>query len=101
MSLRREFQARRDYLLPALRRLGFGLSVTPQGAFYLYADCSGLGFDSDRLAKALLEEAGVAVTPGMDFGSNQPERYLRFAYTTSLDNLREGVSRIRRYLVQA
>ena len=52
---RHEFQARRDYLLPALRELGFGLSVTPQGAFYLYADCSALG-DSDRLAKALLEE---------------------------------------------
>ncbi len=94
---RHEFQARRDYLLPALRELGFGLSVTPQGAFYLYADCSALG-DSDRLANALLEEAGVAVTPGMDFGTHQPERYLRFAYTTSLDNLREGVDRIRGYL---
>jgi aspartate/methionine/tyrosine aminotransferase len=95
---RREFQARRDYLLPALRELGFGLSVSPQGAFYLYADCSALGQASDRLAEALLEEAGVAVTPGMDFGSHQPERYLRFAYTTSLDNLREGVARIRRFL---
>ncbi len=97
---RREFQARRDYLLPALRELGFRLSVSPQGAFYLYADCSALGGDSDRLAEALLEEAGVAVTPGMDFGTHQPERYLRFAYTTSLDNLREGVARIRRYLVR-
>jgi aspartate/methionine/tyrosine aminotransferase len=95
---RHEFQVRRDYLLPALRELGFGLSVTPQGAFYLYADCSALGGDSDRLAEALLEEAGVAVTPGMDFGSHQPERYLRFAYTTSLENLREGVARIQRYL---
>ncbi len=46
----------------------------------------------------LLEQVGVAVTPGMDFGSHQPERYLRFAYTTSLDRLREGVRRIAAFL---
>ncbi len=95
---RQAFAERRDFLLPALRDLGFGLPVTPGGAFYLYADCSKFAQDSAQLADALLREAGVAVTPGLDFGDNQPERYLRFAYTTSLTNLHEGVRRIRRFL---
>lgn len=95
---RREFQARRDYLLPALRDLGFGIPVTPQGAFYLYADCSRLTNDSYAFAVRLLEEAGVAITPGIDFGRFEPERSVRFAYTNSLDNLREGVARIKGFL---
>lgn len=95
---RREFQARRDYLLPALRDLGFDIRVEPQGAFYLYADCSRFTGDSFRFARDLLERAGVAVTPGLDFGANAPERHLRFAYTTSLENLREGVRRIGEFL---
>ncbi len=95
---RREFQARRDYLLPALRDLGFDIQVEPQGAFYLYADCSRLTGDSFAFARELLERAGVAITPGRDFGSNAPERHVRFAYTTSLENLREGVRRIAAFL---
>jgi aspartate/methionine/tyrosine aminotransferase len=95
---RQAFEKRRDYLLPALRELGFEISVTPRGAFYLYADCGGLAEDSGALANRLLESVGVAVTPGMDFGRNRPERYLRFAYTTSLEQLREGVRRIREFL---
>jgi len=95
---RQAFQQRRDYLLPALRELGFDIPVTPQGAFYLYADCSRFSNDSFQFAADLLEQAGVAVTPGIDFGNHLPERHLRFAYTTSLENLAEGVERIRRYL---
>lgn len=95
---RREFQARRDYLLPTLRDLGFDIQVEPQGAFYLYADCSRLTRDSFAFARELLERAGVAITPGRDFGSNAPERHVRFAYTTSLENLREGVRRIAAFL---
>ena len=95
---RREFQARRDFLLPAVRGLGFEVAVEPQGAFYLYADCSRFTDDSFAFALDLLERAGVAVTPGKDFGSNQPERYVRFAYTTALEELQEGVERIRKYL---
>jgi len=91
---RLEFRARRDYLLPALRELGFDIPVTPQGAFYLYADCTRFTDDSLAFSEALLEEAGVAVTPGLDFGHNLPERHLRFAYTTSLERLEEGVRRI-------
>jgi len=95
---RAEFQARRDYLLPALRNLGFILSGTPQGAFYLYADCSRFTDDSYRFVYTLLENAGVAITPGIDFGFNKPERHVRFAYTTSLERLREGVRRLEKYL---
>ena len=95
---REAFQARRDFLLPALRALGFVFAGEPEGAFYLYGDASALASDSFGLAEALLEEAGVAVTPGVDFGSNLPERHLRFAYTTALPRLEEGVERIRRFL---
>ncbi len=95
---RAEFQRRRDYLLPRLRELGFSIPVTPEGAFYIYAGCSGLGMESADLASALLEEAGVAVTPGHDFGHNAPERHLRFAYTTSMSDLEEGVARIGAFL---
>ncbi len=95
---RLRFQERRDFLLPALERLGFAFPVRPQGAFYLYGRCDALAPDSDRLAEALLERRAVAVTPGRDFGHHEPERYLRFAYTTDLGRLQEGVERIRRFL---
>jgi aspartate/methionine/tyrosine aminotransferase len=95
---RQAFQARRDYLHPALRELGFSIPVTPQGAFYLYAGCADLCDDSQEFARRLLHEAGVAVTPGLDFGFNQPQSHLRFAYTTDLERLREGVERIEGFL---
>lgn len=95
---RREFARRRDYLLSALRELGFAVPVTPGGAFYVYADCRHFTADSFGFAADILEQAGVAVTPGSDFGHNRPEHYLRFAYTTSLENLEEGVRRLRGFL---
>jgi aspartate/methionine/tyrosine aminotransferase len=95
---RADFKRRRDYLLPALRELGFGIPVTPQGAFYLYADCSRFTTDSYAFALDVLDKAGVAITPGKDFGVNAPERHVRFSYTTSLENLKEGVERLRKYL---
>jgi len=95
---RLEFRTRRDYLLPALRDLGFDIAGTPEGAFYLYADCSRFTDDSYGFSVRLLEEAGVAITPGIDFGEHRPERHVRFAYTTSLENLKEGVRRLKDYL---
>ncbi len=95
---RKEFQARRDYLLPALRELDFEIPGTPGGAFYLYANCSRHTTDSYRFATELLEQAGVAITPGVDFGCHHPERHVRFAYTTALDQLEVGVRRLRHYL---
>jgi aspartate/methionine/tyrosine aminotransferase len=95
---RHEFRQRRDFLLPALRDIGFDIPVIPEGAFYLYANCSRFTDDSFSFTAQLLEDAGVAITPGIDFGVNQPETHVRFAYTTSLENLQEGVRRLREYL---
>jgi aspartate/methionine/tyrosine aminotransferase len=94
----RELKARRDYLVPALRALGFEIPVTPQGAFYIYAGCGALTRDSHAFARDLLEQAGVAITPGVDFGAHAPERHVRFAYTQPMERLREGVARIARFL---
>lgn len=96
---REQFRQRRDYLLPALRDLGFNIPVTPQGAFYLYADCSRFTDNSYQFALDLLERAGVAVTPGIDFGNHLPHKHLRFAYTTSMEQLEEGVRRLAEYLI--
>ncbi|WP_026185985.1 pyridoxal phosphate-dependent aminotransferase [Thioalkalivibrio thiocyanodenitrificans] len=99
LDARREaFRERRDFLLPALRELGFGIPVTPEGAFYIYADSSAFDADSQRLAERLLEEAGVAITPGLDFGHYRPEAHVRFAYTREIGELQEGVERLRRSL---
>jgi aspartate/methionine/tyrosine aminotransferase len=95
---RQEFQRRRDYMVPALRTLGFRIPVMPQGAFYIYAGCESFCADSAQFALRVLEEAGVAITPGLDFGSNRPEHHVRFAYTRSLEDLEEGVESIARML---
>lgn len=97
-SRRAEFRRRRDFLAPALEALGFMLTAKPEGAFYIYADCSRLTDDSDAFARRLLETAGVAVTPGLDFGDCAPKSHLRFAYTTDVERLAEAVERIRRFL---
>ena len=95
---RAEFRARRDYLVPALRGLGFRVPLVPPGAFYIYADCSALAEDSFAFTRDLLESAGVAITPGADFGVNGAERHVRFAYTNSVPVLTEGVRLIAAYL---
>jgi aspartate/methionine/tyrosine aminotransferase len=92
------FRDRRDFLLPALRELGFEIPLVPQGAFYLYADCSRFTDDSQAFALRLLDQAGVAITPGLDFGSHRAAWHVRFSYANTLDNLREGVARLREYL---
>ncbi|MFN2309223.1 MAG: pyridoxal phosphate-dependent aminotransferase [Gammaproteobacteria bacterium] len=98
---RQIFAERRDYLLPALRELGFEIPVVPQGAFYLYAGCGRFSNDSFGFCHALLEQAGVAITPGIDFGSHRAHTHVRFAYTASLERLQEGVARLRGYLGRA
>jgi len=95
---RQEFQRRRDFLLPALRGLGFDISLEPQGAFYLYANCGRITQDSYTFATDLLEKAGVAITPGVDFGRHKAAQHVRFAYTTSMQQLQLGVERIAAYL---
>ena len=95
---RREFQARRDFLVPALRELGFAIPVLPTGGFFVYADCSPFGLDSERFCREALAATGVAFTPGVDFGSHRPEAHVRMAYTIAIDRLREGVRRLAEWL---
>ncbi|HRP96921.1 MAG TPA: pyridoxal phosphate-dependent aminotransferase [Rhodocyclaceae bacterium] len=99
LEARREaFAERRTTLLPALRELGFTVAAEPQGAFYVYADVAALAEDSEALARRFIEEAGVATTPGLDFGDHLPRRHLRLAYTTSRGRLLEAVDRLARVL---
>lgn len=93
-----ELRARRDFLLPALRERGFNIPVTPQGAFYLYADCGRFTSDSQTFASQLLNQAGIAATPGIDFGAHHPLRHIRFAYTQPLPRLAEAMTRLDHFL---
>jgi aspartate/methionine/tyrosine aminotransferase len=93
-----EFRQRRDYLVPALHALGFGIPHTPPGAFYVYADCSRFTGDSYAFALDLLEKAGVAITPGIDFGAHRAREHVRFAYTRPVERLRAGVERMASYI---
>jgi aspartate/methionine/tyrosine aminotransferase len=95
---RQELDERRRYLVPALKRLGFRVPVMPEGAYYIYADCSALTADSFAFARRILAEAHVAITPGKDFGRNHPERHVRIAYTQPVARLEEAVARIARFL---
>lgn len=95
-SRRAEFRRRRDFLVPALEAIGFGVPARPEGAFYVYADCSPFHVDGRAFTfDVLLERAGVAATPGSDFGTHGTQRFVRFAYTRSMDQIEEGVERIR------
>lgn len=93
-----ELGQRRDWLLPRLVELGFQIGVEPEGAFYIYTGIERFGMDAEALAEKLLLEAGVAITPGTDFGSHGASRHVRFAYTTSLDRIREAVGRLESVL---
>ena len=95
---RREFSRRRDVLLTGLEEIGFRIAARPDGAFYLYAEIGVLAENSQALARTLLEEAGVACTPGLDFGQQDAHRYMRFAYTTEVARLQEGLRRMRELL---
>ncbi|WP_417034043.1 pyridoxal phosphate-dependent aminotransferase [Comamonas kerstersii] len=97
---RAEFKARRDYFLPALKELGFGIDVMPDGAFYAWADCTPLceklGVkDSWEFAYALMEKAHLAITPGRDFGTADTARYVRFSTANSMEQLQEAVRRMQ------
>lgn len=92
------FQERRDFLCEQLQKIGFSINTVPSGAFYIYADCSPFTSNSFDFALSLLEETGVAVTPGRDFGKNAPESHLRFSYAVTLDRLAAAVKRIKSFL---
>lgn len=94
-QMRRTYARRRDVLVEGLRRLGFGVPVAPNGAFYVLADARRFGRPSLELAFDILERAHVAVGPGRDFGESA-EGFLRFSFATSEQNIREGLARIER-----
>ncbi len=96
-EVREIFKKRRDYLYGELKEI-FDIPVLPSGAFYIWADVSKYSEDSREFSKELLENLHVAVTPGMDFGSNDTHKFIRFAYTTDIEKMREGVERIKNYL---
>ena len=91
------YNERRLYMIQRLRELGFGLTVEPEGAFYVFVNAKHLTTNCYDLAFEILEKAGVGVTPGIDFGQNA-EGYLRFSYANSLENIKEGLERISAFL---
>ncbi|MFO0754097.1 MAG: pyridoxal phosphate-dependent aminotransferase [Thermodesulfovibrionales bacterium] len=95
--MRALYNERRRYMIDRLREIGFGITVEPTGAFYVFADARHILSDSYRLAFEILEKAHVGVTPGIDFGRGG-EGYLRFSYANSMENIAEGLDRIERYL---
>ena len=106
---RAEFKARRDYFIPELNRLGLTVPVMPDGAFYAWADCTqacqAWGIDAHHPAHGswdfafeLMNRAHLAATPGRDFGTADPQRYVRFSTANSLAQLQEAIHRLEKAL---
>jgi len=93
------YNARREFFIPKLRELGFGITVEPTGAFYVLANAKAFSGNSFEFAFDILKKARVGCTPGIDFGSNA-EGYLRFSYANSIENIEEGMRRISQYLAE-
>jgi len=96
-KMRRTYDTRRRFMIDRLREMGFGITVEPTGAFYVFANAKRFAADSYKLAFDILEKAKVGVSPGIDFGENA-EGYLRFTYANSMENIREGMDRLERYV---
>jgi aspartate/methionine/tyrosine aminotransferase len=92
------FAQRRDYLLPELEALGFDIPQRPEGALYIYAGIDRFSDNSQQFCMDLLEQHGIAITPGADFGRNRANSYVRFSYTTAMERIEEAVARLRRVL---
>ena len=95
--MKETYNQRRIFMIRRLKELGFGITVEPTGAFYVFANAKHLSQDSYQLAFDILEKAHVGVAPGIDFGQNG-EGYLRFSYASSMENIEEGMQRLERYL---
>jgi aspartate/methionine/tyrosine aminotransferase len=97
LNMRTIYNQRRLYMIDRLKKMGLGITVEPTGAFYVFANAKHISNDSYKLAFDILEKAFVGVAPGIDFGSNG-EGYLRFSYANSLENIQEGLNRLKNYL---
>lgn len=95
---REAFRTRRDYLVGALESIGLGVPAKPDGAFYVYADVTRYANDSNQLVDRLLDGAGVALVPGIDFGPTHAASMVRLAYTVGLDRLKQAVQQMADYL---
>tara|TARA_B110000305_G_C19386822_1_gene612699 strand:+ start:146 stop:1336 length:1191 start_codon:yes stop_codon:yes gene_type:complete len=95
---RMRYQEQRDFLLAELRAIGFKIPVDPMGGIYIYADCSKFTKDSFDFCQNLLENSGVALAPGLDFGINRASEHIRFSYPKPIAVLAEGVRRIKDHL---
>ncbi len=93
------FRRRRDFLAQALKDIGFSLSDNIQGAFYVYVDISRFSDDCEKFCHELLEQHGVALTPGTDFGDFESSRHVRIAFTTDMESLQLGIERLRAALL--
>jgi aspartate/methionine/tyrosine aminotransferase len=94
-----ELRTRRDFLVQGMSKLGFSINVRPAGAFYIYADVSKFTNDSFTFCSDLLEQAHVAITPGIDFGEYEAARYVRFAYTQPIEKLQQALDRLGKFLL--
>ncbi|MFP4332676.1 MAG: pyridoxal phosphate-dependent aminotransferase [Campylobacterales bacterium] len=94
-AMRGEFKKRRDFAVDAFNSIDKLSVLKPDGAFYLFVNIKELGLDSMEFSKKLLEEAGVAVVPGIGFGL---EGYFRFSFASSLENIKNGINRIEDFV---
>lgn len=92
------YRENRRLMLEGLPAAGFGNIAPPDGAFYIYADVSKLTDDSRAFAAEILEQAGVAVTPGLDFDQARGHRTLRFSYACTTDDVREALARLKDFM---
>jgi aspartate/methionine/tyrosine aminotransferase len=96
-KMREIYDQRRKYITGRLSAMGLGIRVPPTGAFYILGNIKHYANDSYRMAFDILKKAHVGVAPGIDFGRNC-EGYLRFSYANSMENIREGMDRLHKYL---
>ncbi|WP_424986193.1 pyridoxal phosphate-dependent aminotransferase [Microbulbifer sp. S227A] len=94
------YKANRARMLEGLPRAGFTKIAPPDGAFYVYADVSDLTDDSRAFAAEILDKAGVAVTPGLDFDPVRGHGTLRFSYARSTGDIEEGLARLARFMAE-
>jgi aspartate/methionine/tyrosine aminotransferase len=97
MRMRRIYNERRLYMIDRLLQMGFGIDPIPEGAFYVFANARKFTNDSYHFAFDVLKHARVGITPGVDFGS-QGEGYVRLSYANAMENLKEGLDRLEKYV---
>ncbi|MBA4390198.1 MAG: aminotransferase [Syntrophus sp. (in: bacteria)] len=97
-AMRKAYKERRDFIVPRLRNIGFSIPIYPDGAFYVYAGIERWGIDSMDFVERALVEAGVALTPGYDFGVFGASTHIRFSYTNSMERLKIGCDRLEDWL---